>query len=261
MSGVEARRRLELYEFDVDGHLAAWAAPDAVPRHPDAEPAAEEPEPAAPERPVVVSVVTGDASSRVPPTAADLIKARQVFGRRESRDVFYRAATYLVEQALQGQAPISLSEALAVLLQTWNRAYYQYHPPGPDHLDRIDALLEQHASWRSRIRDRTIDTFSSADASELKIIFADFEKVLGPVGAAKALHLLAPRFLPLWDRAIATAYGLELGFTGTNGKRYVRMANIAKDQSADVGGDDAVGANILKALDEYNYCRFTKGWM
>jgi hypothetical protein len=24
----------------------------------------------------------------------------------------------------------TLSEALAVLLQTWNRAYYQYHPPG-----------------------------------------------------------------------------------------------------------------------------------
>jgi hypothetical protein len=39
------------------------------------------------------------------------------------------------------------------------------------------------------------------------------------------------------------------------------MASIAKDQSADVGGDDAVEANILKALDEYNYCRFTKGWM
>jgi hypothetical protein len=82
----------------------------------------------------------------------------------------------------------------------------------------------------------------------------------GQVGAAKALHLLAPGFLPLWDRAIAVAYGLQLGYTGTNGKRYVRMANIAKSQSARVGGADAIGADILKALDEYNYCRFTKGW-
>lgn len=73
------------------------------------------------------------------PTAADLVKARRIFRSRESRDVLYRAATYLVEQALEGRAPITLSEALAVLLQTWNRAYYQYRPPGPDHLDKIDA--------------------------------------------------------------------------------------------------------------------------
>jgi hypothetical protein len=254
---AEARRRLELYEFDVDGHLANWNAPGAKPQQPDVEPP-EEPEPAVPERPVVVPVVTGNDSSRVRPSAGDLAEARQIFGRRESRDIFYRAATFLVEQALEGQAPLSLSEALLVLLQTWNRAYYQYHPPGPDHLDQIDALLEQHASWRSRVRNRTIDTFSSTDARELESIFADFEKVLGPVGAAKALHLLAPRFLPLWDRAIATAYGLQLGYTGSNGRRYVRMAKITRDQSAHVGG---VGTNIVKALDEYNYCRFTKGWI
>ena len=67
--------------------------------------------------------------------------------------------------------------------------------------------------------------------------------------------------MPLWDRAIAVAYGLQLGYTGTNGTRYVRMADIAKAQSARVGGEDALGVGILKALDEYNYCRFAKCWM
>jgi hypothetical protein len=38
------------------------------------------------------------------------------------------------------------------------------------------------------------------------------------------------------------------------------MADIAKALSTRVGGEDALGADILKALDEYNYCRFTKGW-
>ncbi len=254
---TEARRRLEQYEFDVDGHLASWSESDTRARPLAVESVAGPQEPVAPEAPVVVPV----DGSGIWPTAADLVRARQIFRSRESRDVFYRAATYLVEQALQGRAPITLSEALAVLLQTWNRAYYQYHPPGPDHLDQIDALLDQYASWRHRIRDRTIDTFSSADGAELEAIFRDFEKVLGPVGAAKALHLLVPRFLPLWDRAIAVAYGLQLGYTGTNGKRYVRMADIARAQSARVGEDDAFGDDILKALDEYNYCRFTKGWM
>jgi len=148
-----------------------------------------------------------------------------------------------------------------VLLQTWNRQYYQFHPAAPEHFDQIDGLLSHHRGWLASVRDRTIDSFSTSDAAALELIFPEFEMVLGPVGAAKALHLMAPRLLPLWDRAIAVAYGLELGRTGTNGSRYVRHAGIARDQSARVRGDAAVGGNILKALDEYNYCRFTKGWM
>ena len=128
---AEARRRLEQYEFDVDGHLASWPESGAISQEPAAESAADIPESVAPEAPVVVPMSAGDGSG-IWPTAADLARARQTFRSRESRDVFYRAATYLVEQALQGLAPITLSEALAVLLQTWNRAYYQYHPPGPD---------------------------------------------------------------------------------------------------------------------------------
>lgn len=46
------------------------------------------------------------------------------------------------------------------------------------------------------------------DEATVKGVFKSFEKVLGPVGATKCLHLLAPRFFPLWDRAIAEAYGL-----------------------------------------------------
>jgi hypothetical protein len=122
-------------------------------------------------------------------------------------------------------------------------------------------VLTKHADWLASARARSIDSFSKADASALENVFADFEEVLGPVGAAKALHLLAPEFLPLWDRAIAVAYGLALGSTGSNGPRYVRLALIAKDQAEKVGGKPALGRNVLKAIDEYNYCRFTKGWM
>ena len=72
---------------------------------------------------------------------------------------------------------------------------------------------------------------------------------------------LAPRFLHPWDRAIAVAYGPTLGVTGSNGPRYVQFALITKKQAERVGGDSALGRNVLKAIDEYNYCRFTKGWM
>ena len=83
--------------------------------------------------------------------------------------------------------------------------------------------------------------------------------MLGPVGAAKALHLLAPGFLPLWDRNIAYKYGLGLHAVGTNGLRYVRMTQLVKDQVMCLGGSVAIDGNPVKRIDEYNYCH-AKGW-
>ena len=53
-------------------------------------------------------------------------KARKAFEAREPRGLFYRAATELVVLALRGATSLTVAEALAVLLQTWNKAYYQY---------------------------------------------------------------------------------------------------------------------------------------
>jgi hypothetical protein len=83
--------------------------------------------------------------------------------------------------------------------------------------------------------------------------FGDFEAALGPVGAANALRLLAPRFLPLWDRAIAIAiqYTRHLRRTGTNGGHYLEFMRECREQSIAVGGDTATAErNMLKALDE-----------
>jgi hypothetical protein len=91
-------------------------------------------------------------------------------------------------------------------------------------------------------------------------LFEEFEVVLGPVGAAKTLHLIAPNFFPLWDRKIATAYGHSLGPQGRNGAKYVRFMHKTKAQCKECGG--LVGRrNPLKAIDEYNFGKFTRGWL
>ena len=51
---------------------------------------------------------------------ADIEAARLVFEAREPRDLFYRTATALIDLALRGETEVSIGEALAVLLQTWN---------------------------------------------------------------------------------------------------------------------------------------------
>jgi len=132
-------------------------------------------------------------------TLTDLIDAHRVFREHEPRDLFYRVATELVDLSREGRTEITTAEALAVLLQTWNLTYYRFRPTlRPRLIDDLEGLLAEHADSLSRFRGRRIEHLSGIDEPAVAELFQGFEARLGPVGAAKALHLLAPRFFPLW---------------------------------------------------------------
>ncbi len=164
----------------------------------------------------------------------------------------------LVDLAMRGETSLSLAEALAVLLQTWNRAFYRFKAFDSQHFVDIERLISDHQQVCADFRQRSIESFCDEDETMVGRLFRSFEEVLGPVGASKCLHLLAPRFFPLWDRAIAKAYGLHLRKSGRNAEGYCRFMEISKEQSRSLGGERAIGRNPLKAIDEYNYCKFTK---
>jgi hypothetical protein len=194
-------------------------------------------------------------------TTQDIQTARQVFEANESRDLFYRAATELVELALHGTTSLSVAEALAVLLQTWNREFYRYRHFDSQHFSNIEQLIINNQQVLANFRQRSIESFLEEDEAIVEVVFQSFEQVLGPVGAAKCLHLLAPQFFPLWDRAIAEAYGLSLKKMGKNTDLYCRLIEIVREQAKSLGGQTAIGRNPLKAIDEYNYCKYTKQWI
>lgn len=75
-------------------------------------------------------------------TLADIDAARRVFLSNEPRDLFYRAATELVSLAIKKKTALSVTEAVAVLLQTWNREYYRYRKFDADHFQEIDRLIK-----------------------------------------------------------------------------------------------------------------------
>jgi hypothetical protein len=203
----------------------------------------------------------GFAQDNIPtPTLQELKAARTAFEEREPRDLFYRAATELVGLALRGETKLTLTEALAVLLQTWNSMFYRFHPFDSQHFADLQRVVEGHHQELANVRNRSIESFSEEDEAKAKGLFSDFEEVLGPVGAAKCLHLLAPRFFPLWDQAIAKAYGLPLRKRGQNASLYLHFMRIAKLQCQAFPDEGAIGHLPLKALDEYNYCKYTKHW-
>lgn len=159
---------------------------------------------------------------------------------------------------------MTVAEAVAVLLQSWNAAYYRFGKRlgrrfDEQHFLDIERILKCHTEALLSFRPRSIQTFGQNDLPVVRALFDDFEGVLGAVGAAKCLHLLAPGFFPLWDRAIAAAYGVALAQRGKNTDRYTRFMAIAKKQCRALGESQFMAQNPLKALDEYNYCRHTLG--
>ena len=79
------------------------------------------------------------------PTVRELKKANKTFLRNEPRDIFYRAANELVELAIQGNTKLTLSEAIATLLQSWNKSFYQYRKFDNKHFQILDKLLDNYS--------------------------------------------------------------------------------------------------------------------
>jgi hypothetical protein len=192
------------------------------------------------------------------PTVREIGKARKAFHQREPRNLFYRVATELIDLSIRKATTLSVSEALSVLLQTWNKSFYRFHDGFSEkHLRKIENLIDSHWTQFAAFRQRSIESFTAEDQPIIVSLFTDFERVLGPVGSAKCLHLLAPRFFPLWDRAITKAYRVWLKPGRSNSKMYLRFMGYAKQQCDALRSNGETCQDLLKGTDEYNYCTFT----
>lgn len=191
------------------------------------------------------------------PTLAQLLTAHARFNASEPRELFYRLATATIDNARQGGGTFSLPEGIAILLLSWNRRFYVQRRRnfGQDDLDSIASFVEVHKSELDTFHRRDIRSFGDADEAIIVSLFNAAVQVCGRTGAAKALHLLAPRFFPIWDSIIAPkAYGLF-----QRGPRdYLRLMTMTQEQVLAVL-DAPEDLNLVKAIDEWNYCRFTLG--
>jgi hypothetical protein len=188
------------------------------------------------------------------------------FRIHEKRDSMYRVATHLIEE-FWGQ-PSWMADSLGVLLLTWNAAFYRY---GPLDFDALDHTISDNLRVLSAFRARDISSFTVEDETPIRSLFSDFSEALkladekkkgtkSPVSAAKALHLLAPAFLPLWDDKIANAY--DCNYAKNSEAQYIKFLKRAKDMAAYLDGKlDLGGYTLLKVIDEYNYAKFTKHWI
>jgi hypothetical protein len=200
------------------------------------------------------------------PTLAHLRKAHEEFKRIEPRDFFYWSVTKLVAAVLDTESKAGMIDelvrALMMLLMTWNKNYYRFKPKLnlEEHFAELEAVISKHFDRLIKFRNQRIHETAEIPEQDIRDIFKDFTAVLGRVGAAKCLHLLAPGFFPLWDAAILKGYGMEKKKYRhqEDEERYVAFIHISKVQIDNLGDFSSFTVNPLKSLDEYNYCLFTK---
>ncbi len=147
----------------------------------------------------------------------------------------------------------------------WNKMFYAFDLKKQfptttleEHFAKLEELIKDNFDALLKFRGKRIET-DEIPEEEAKEIFRGFREVLGQVGAAKCLHVLAPFFFPIWDARILKAYGMHKGqHKGNIDGAYVAFMKISVDQIKAHGLSSFPGGP-LKGLDEYNYCRFVKG--
>jgi len=200
-------------------------------------------------------------------TPAEFERGFQAFQARELRDAMYKTATFLVEH-FWGQ-PRDMADGMGVLLLTWNQAFYRY---GSFDFALLEEALRTNLPVIEGLRPRSIQSLVKADELTIRQLFLAFLDALrikegkkkdckSPVAVAKALHLLAPSFLPIWDDKIARAYACH--YNPNPDRKYVafayQMQALARQLQEHV--PPACGRTFLKLIDEYNYAKHTKGWI
>jgi hypothetical protein len=201
------------------------------------------------------------------PTADLLVSGSKAFELHEPRDAMYKTATFLVGH-FWGR-PAEMADGLGVLLLTWNQAHYRY---GSFDFNKLETCIRKNFTTLEGYRSKTILQYALEDDPIIKRLFDELLAALAiaegkskgkqsPVAVAKALHLLAPGFFPLWDKKIATEY--NCCYSAPAAEKYVAFMKISQSVAHSIRSGVALptGKTLLKLMDEYNYSKHTKGWV
>ncbi len=206
-----------------------------------------------------------------PPSCEEFCKGYKEFKEHETRDAMYKVATFLIS-SFWGK-PSDMTDGLGVLLLTWNQAFYRY---GIFNFNKLEKCITDNLQKIENFSNRDILSLSNSDEENIKDLFNKFLEALqidsdkkvkkSSVSVAKALHLLASEFFPLWDQKIAKAY--ECYYNKNPAERYFSFCKITKDIADKVKDCDEVkdyiiqsGKTLVKLIDEYNYSKYTQGWI
>jgi hypothetical protein len=188
------------------------------------------------------------------PSDDDVLAKRSIYAAEEPRDLAYRVARFLIDHDRSDRSDFSAGDGVALLLMSWNDAFFRFRPgPVRTLAADLDRLILRHQDQLEELKVRSIVSYVEAvERAALETLYRQFLALLWPVGTAKAMHVLAPGFFPIWDTAIARAFRLPLSPPELSVNSYFGLMRIAQRFAARSGLPDP-----LKALGEWAYVTFT----
>jgi len=201
------------------------------------------------------------------PSCDQLTAGIDAFVRKENRGkVYFIALSHIREN--WGHFP-EMAIGIKILLDSWHRNFYRF---GAFNLNLLSEYIAQNFQSIIHFNNRTLLSLSNQDEDEIQRLFNHFldalkvRKSRSPVAASKALHLLAPDFYPLWDNYIALAYDSLWGDSAFGVFRYIefcwKMIDVIEAvATCECTRNPFPKRSLLKLIDEYNYSKYTKGWI
>lgn len=196
------------------------------------------------------------------PSQEEFRNGYEAYNERERRGFVYFEALEIVTENW-GNSEL-MARGVQRLVRSWNRFYTNFS------LSSLTHFMDDNIEHLNTYKGKHILDLSEADDDHIRQLFQKLLQALkreadgrlSPVSVAKAFGLLAPNFLPIWDSTIAYRYDCWY-FSDTDGSPYLRFCYKMKLLSERVRGyvlqpDDRA---LLKRIDEYNYAKYTMGWI
>jgi hypothetical protein len=203
----------------------------------------------------------GDLNLHIP-SREEFCNGYEAYNEREKRGFVYFEALQIVTENW-GNAEL-MAGGVQRLIRSWNRFYANFN------LSDLTHFMGDNIEHLNIYKSKHILDLSEADDNRIRQLFQkllqalkrEVDGRLSPVSVAKAFGLLTPNFLPIWDSTIADQYDCWY-FSDTDGSPYLRFCYKMKLFSERVRDyvpqpDDRA---LLKRIDEYNYAKYTMGWI
>jgi hypothetical protein len=160
--------------------------------------------------------------------------------------------------------PEDMAEGVGIIIRGWNYLFSNYDNR------KLIQCIERNMKSIQELRHRKLRSLSKADDKVIQGLFEQFLEALkrivdsrrSAVSVAKAFGVLTPEFLPIWDNPIADAYGhiLDSDIAHLQYADFCHQMKYLADKvrTCVPYPDDR---SLLKRIDEYNYAKYTQGWI
>jgi len=224
----------------------------------------------------------------------DIAKACKFYAKQESRDFQYPNSLNRVQNNFGNSQ--EMAKGISDLLSLWHQNFYRF---GDFDRKLLETCVTDKLKLIKKFRQLNIRqlAFTETEVERIGEIFSGFlDATAGknvrftrrsPTAVSKTLNLLAPNCFPLWDEAISQEYGCWWVYSEFGLSEYIKFMRISKQQCIELVSrysrsknipdlrkaeeklietcesiaGTSYGPSLLKLIDEYNYAKYTKGWI